>query len=230
MKKTAIVVLIILLATAGSLYYLWRRATLLPEWYTVSGGGSGRTVIAYGKGMEDIRRSLERTVQDQLQKPSTRSRPVVIVLGENDANKLFAAIISDNAGTYPYLNAVKASRTRIRDGSLDFGVVVDASEMVRGAQGQGVEGALPGLLRGRELSLAFTGKYGLKDGRVQLDEEGKVRIGALSFSLKTITNRLGISEDQLKKTLNEIELGKLKIDSIEPIRNTLLLKGSLPPS
>jgi len=234
MKKAAIVLLIIILAIGGSLFYLWRQATRLPEWYAGRDAASDGTVITYGKGMEDIRRSLERTVEDQLQKSSPSSRQVKVVLDADDANKLFAAIISKNTETYQYLNAIKASRTVIKDGSLDFGVVVDASEMFKDALRQDDKGAgaeaipLSGLLKGRELSLGLKGKYGVKDGRLQLDKEGRIRIGALSFSLKKITNRLGISDDQLKKTLKKIELGKFKMDNLEAVQNKLLLKGSYP--
>ena len=234
MKKTAVVLVIILLAIGGSLYYLWRQATLLPEWYkTGKGGASDGSVVWYGEGIEAARAALEREIEGQLQKDPTRSSEVEVVLNENDANKLFAAVISENSARYPYLNAIKASRTRIRDGNLDFGVVVDASEMLKDASGQGAGGDRPeatrlsGFLQGNEVALGFTGKYGLKDGRLQLDEDRKVSIGGLTFSLKTITKRLGISEDKLKTTLKDLEVGKLKIGTIEPIRNTLLLKGSL---
>lgn len=233
MKKTAVVVLfIIILVIIGALYYVWSQVTQLPEWYTGAGRASDGSVITYGKGIGDIRRSLERTVEDQLRKARAPRNGFEILLKENDANKLFAAIISENAGTNRYLNAIKASRTRITDGDLDFGVVVDASQLAGDASGRSGKGTLleavplSGLLKGREISLGFTGKYGLKANRLQLDEDGKIRIGTLTFSLKTIMKRLGIPEYRLKKTLEDLELGKFKIDTIQPIRNTLLLKGS----
>ncbi len=234
MKKTVWVLLIIILVIGGSLYYFWHQATMLPEWYkTEAGGYYDGTVIVYGKGIAAIRKSLERNIEGQIRKTSTPSRQVEVVLNENDANKLFASIISENAATYRYLKAIKASKTRIRDGNLDFGVVVDASEILRDASGDRVEGAGPEVvhlsrfLKGKEISLGFSGKCGLKDGRLKLDEDGKIRVGALIFSLKTISKRLGISEDRLKRTLEDLEFGKLKINNIETLRNTLLLKGSL---
>lgn len=230
MKKTAIVIFIILLAVAGSLYWLWRQATFLPEWYTGEGTASDGTVIIYGKGIEDIRNSLEQTIEDQLQSAPIRNLEVTVTLNEKDANKLFATLISENAEAYPYLQAVKASKTRIRDGSLDFGVVVNASELLKEAPQQGTEvAAASDLLQGKEVSLGFTGKLGMQEGHLQMDDDSTIRIGGLTFSLKTITDRLGISEDQLKKTLKDIELGKLKIDTIRPSRNALLLKGAVAP-
>jgi|GEM_PF-2276726 len=235
MKKAAVVVLIVLLAIGGSLYYLWRQATLLPEWYrTGKGGVSDGSVVWYEKDMEAARAALEREIEDQLRRSSAQAGQVEVVLDENDANKLFAVVISKSSDRYPYLNAVNASRTRIRDGNLDFGVVVDASEILKNAPEQSAEGGrtetarLSGLLQEREVSLGLSGKFGAKDGRLQLDDDGKIRIGGLTFSLKTITKRLGISEDKLKKNLKDFQVGKFKIDTIRPVRNTLLLKGAIP--
>jgi len=234
MKKAAVVLLIVLLAVGGSLYYLWRQATLLPEWYqTGKGGASDGSVVWYEKDMERTRAALEREIEDQLRRSSARAGQVEVVLDENDANKLFAVAISESSDRYPYLNAVKALRTRIRDGNLDFGVVVDASEIFKNAPEQSAEADRPeatrlsGLLQEREVSLGLNGKFGAKDGRLQLDDDGKISIGGLTVSLKTITKRLGISEDKLKKNFKDLELGKFKIDNIEFIRNTLLLRGSL---
>jgi len=235
MKKAAVVVLIVLLAIGGSLYYLWRQATLLPEWYrTGKGGASDGSVVWYEKDMEAARAVLEREIEDQLRRSSAQAGQLEVVLDENDANKLFAVVISESSDRYPYLNAVKASSTRIRDGNLDFGVVVDASEVLKNALEQSAEADRPettrlsGLLQEREVSLGLNGKFGAKDGRLQLDDDGKIRIGGLTFSLKTITKRLGISEDKLKKNLKDFQVGKFKIDTIRPVRNTLLLKGAIP--
>ncbi|MCF8142925.1 MAG: hypothetical protein K9N21_03295 [Deltaproteobacteria bacterium] len=237
MKKAAVVVLIVFIAIGGLLYYLWRQATLLPEWYqTGKEGAPDKSVVWYEKDMEAARAALEREIEDQLRRSATRNGQVEVVLDENDANRLFATLISENSAKYPYLTAVKASKTRIRDGNLDFGVVVDASEILKNVPEQGAEEARPetaplsGLLQEREVSLGFTGKLETKDGHLQPDEEGKIRIGGLTFSLKTIAKRLNISEDKLKGNLKDFQVGKLKIDTIKPGRNTLLLKGALPPS
>ena len=50
------------------------------------------------------------------------------------------------------------------------------------------------------------------------------RIGAFSFSLSNALKRLGVSEDRLRRTIKDLELGKLKINNIETVKNTLLLK------
>jgi len=84
-----------------------------------------------------------------------------------------------------------------------------------------------GFLKGKEIYLGLAGKYGLKNDKLTLDENGKIRIGVLTFSLVTILKRVGISEERIQKTIKELAFGKFKINNIETIKNTLLLKGSL---
>jgi hypothetical protein len=223
MKKIAVVAVIILLVTGGLFYWLWRQVTTLPEWYTA--GGSGGDIIIYGQGIDIIRKSLEHTMADGLQQAASASGEIEVVLDEHDANKLVAVLISEGAGKHPFLRAVKASRTRIRDGRIDVGVVVDASGIVGEASGEAAVG-LSGVLQGREISVGATGGYGLENGNLQLDPEGEVRIGGFTFSQETVSKRLGISENKILKPLGNLEMGRFRIDTIKPGQNTLRLKGT----
>jgi hypothetical protein len=230
MKKSAVVILIVVLAMAGALWWLWHQATRLPEWYTEGGSGGG---ITHGQGIDPIKRSLEQTIEDRLPQDPGAYGEVDVVLDEDDASKLIAVLISETAERHPFLRAVKASRTRIRDGQIHVEIVADLSRIPFDASDQGEEGprvvetGLRGLLKGREVSLGAAGEYGLKDGRPQLDPAGKISIGGLSFSQETVFERLGISKDKLAKGVGNLALGNLKIDSIEPGQNNLQLRGGV---
>ena len=230
MKKSAVVMLIVVLAMAGALWWLWHQATLLPDWYTKGGSGGG---ITHGQGIDPIKRSLEQTIADRLGQGPGAFGEIEVVLDEDDANKLIAVLISENAEKHPFLQAVKASRTRIRDGHIHVEIVADPSRIPFDASGQGEEGprvveaGLRGLLKGREVSLGAAGEYGLKDGKPQLDPAGKISIGGLSFSQKTVAERLGVSEDKISKIIANIQIGQLKIDTIAPGRNNLRLRGAV---
>ena len=156
-----------------------------------------------------------------------------VALDEKEANGLFASLITENAEKYEYLKAIKASKTSIREGNLDFGVVVNTSDIFDDRPDEEAKETaprvinIPGFLKDREIYLGLLGKHGLKNGRLKLDENGKIRIGTLTFSISDALKRLGVSEERLKRTISELELGKLKISDIETARNTLLLKGSV---
>ena len=234
MKKIGFVLLIIVITIGASLYYLWSQATSLPDWYkTGSGGSANGPVVIYGKEMEATRKQLERKIESQVRNTPTGSGHVEIALNESDANGLFASIVAESAEKHEYLKSIKASKISIIDGNFDIGVVVNTADIVRDVSRHGVEATgpnvinLPGFLQGKEIYLGFFGKYGLKNGKLSLDEDGKIRIGALTFSLDTILKRVGVSEERLRKTVKELEFGKLKINTIETVKSTLLLKGSL---
>ena len=234
MKKLGIVLLIIIIAIGGSLYYLWIQATHLPDWYrTGPDGADKRSVIIYGKDMAAIRNDLEQKIGNQAAEAGTGNRQVEIALNERDANKLLASIVSDNAEKHEYLKTIKASKISIKNGKLDLGLVVNASDTWAGIAGHALEADgpdvnhVPGFLEGKQVYLGIAGKYGLKNGQFTWDEDGKIRIGTLTFSLKTILKRLGVSEERLKKTMKEIKFGRFKINNMETIKNTLLLKGSM---
>ncbi len=234
LKKIGFVFLIIILAAGGFLYYLWSQATNLPEWYTTGSVSTEEgSVIIYGEAIEDIKKEVERKIEDAIGKSHARGGHVEVALDEREANGLFASLITESSEKYEYLKAIKASKISIRDGNLDFGVVVNTSDIFMDRPEEEAEDTgprvinIPGFLKDREIYLGLVGKYGLKNGRLKLDENGKIRIGAFSFSLSNALKRLGVSEDRLRRTIKDLELGKLKINNIETVKNTLLLKGSL---
>jgi hypothetical protein len=60
-----------------------------------------------------------------------------------------------------------------------------------------------------------------------LDPNGKIKIGALSFSMGNALKKLGISEDRVRRAIKDLKIGKLKIDDIEAVKNRLRLRGSI---
>jgi hypothetical protein len=234
LKKVLFVFLLIIIAIGALLYYLWSQATSLPEWYkTGSVRAEEGSVIIYGQGLGDIKEQLGRKIEDQIKKTPTGTREVEIRLNEIDANRLIASMITENAEKYKYLKAIKASKTSIRDGNLDFGFVINVSDIVEDKEHKDVKETgprivdIPGFVKGREFYAGLAGKFGFKNGRLILDEDGKIRIGELSFSLSYAMKRLGVSEERLRETIRDLELGKLKINNIQAVKDTLLLKGSL---
>ena len=234
LKKVGFVFLVIILGAGAFLYYLWSQATSLPEWYTTGTASSEEgSVIFYGKGIEGIRGQVERKIKDQIRKTPTGSKKVEIELNESDANGLFASMVTESSKKYEYLKAIKASKASISDGKLDFGVVVNTSDILKEIPEEETEESgprvinVPGFLKDKNIYLGLLGKYGLKNGRLKLDENGKIKIGAFSFSMSSALKRLGISEGRLRRKIKDLELGKLKINDIEAVKNRLLLKGSL---
>jgi len=233
LKKVGFVFLVIILGAVAFLYYLWSQATSLPEWYTTGTAGSEEgSVIFYGEDIENIKKRVKRKIEAQIRKIPAGSKEVEIELNESDVNGLFASMVTESSKKYEYLKAIKASKASIRDGKLDFGVVVNTSDILEEIPEEETEESgprvinVPGFLKNKKIYLGLLGKYGLKNGRLKLDENGKIKIGAFSFSMNSALKRLGVSEEKLRRKIKDLELGKLKINDIGAFKNRLLLKGS----
>lgn len=234
MKKIGIIILIFILVLAGLLVYLWRQTTTLPDWYPkVTARPDDGTVIIYGKGIEEIRRQLQQKIEKGLKEGPDGKRHLEISLSENELNGLFASVITENAKEHEYLKAVKASKTSIKDGNLDIEAVVDISEIPTEDLGPAARGTTEKIidtfstLGGKEICVGISGRHSLKNGILRLDDNGTIRLGAMSFSLAEISRRIGVSEEKLSSTLRELELGKLRITDIVPEKNLAMIKGFL---
>ncbi len=233
LKKIGLVFVVIILGAGIFLYYLWSQAMDLPEWYT-NGSVSAveGSVIFYGENIEKIEKKLRQKIENQIKKTAV-GKKVEIELDENDTNSLIASMIVKIRKNHKYLKAIKASKTSIKEGNLDFGIVVNASDILEDIREEETAQTGPtivnilGFFKDKEVYLGLLGKYGLKNGQLKLDPNGKIRIGAFSFLMDNALKKLGISEDKVRQAIKDLQIGKLKIDDIEVVKNRLRLKGSI---
>jgi hypothetical protein len=232
LKKIGLVFVVILLGAGVFLYYLWSQATNLPEWYTNGSTSAAEgSVIFYGENIETIEKKLRQKIESQIKKTAA-GKKVEIELDENDTNTLIASMVVKSSKNHKSLRAIKASKTSIKEGNLDFGIVVNASDIIEDIREEETVKTgpsiinIPGFFKDKEVYLGLLGKYGLKNGQLKLDPDGKIRIGALSFSMSNALKKLGISEARVRRAIKDLKIGKLKIDDIEVVKNRLQLKGS----
>ena len=232
LKKIGLVFVVIILGAGVFLYYLWSQATSLPEWYT-NGSVSvvEGSVIFYGENIEKIEKKLKQKIENQINKTAA-GKKIEIELDENDTNSLIASMVAKSRKDHKYLKAIKASKTSIKEGNLDFGIVVNTSDIIEDMREEEAAQTgptiidIPGFLKDKEVYLGVLGKYGIENGQLKLDPNGKIRIGAFSFSMGNALKKLGISEDKARRAIKDLKIGKLKIGEIEAVQNRLRLKGS----
>jgi len=232
LKKIGLVFVVIMLAAGVFLYYIWSQATNLPEWYTNGSTSAAEgAVIFYGENIEKIEKILRQKIESQIKKTAA-GKKVEIELDQNDTNTLIASMVLKSSKNHKSLRAIKASKTSIKEGNLDFGIVVNASDIIEDIREEETAQTgpsivnIPGFFEGKEVYLGLVGKYGLKNGQLKSDPNGKIRIGALSFSMSNALKKLGVSEDRVRQAIKDLEIGKLKIDDLEAFKNRLRLRGS----
>lgn len=199
-KKIALALLIVLLLLAGGLGWLWMRLTALPDWYE-----SGEMIAEDGTPRVDpdwVMIPGEPTAPRRYQIRNPHLRP------------------RTEAKPSPVSKAIKGSRAIwADDGSrqeLDAGAVINLSEMDLDELGEADResyrkaiDAFPALT-GRDVYVGIEGEVGKKGDQLTLGPDTQLRIGDTSYSLKTAAKRLGVSEAELRATI-EKELGKLDV-------------------
>jgi hypothetical protein len=200
-KKIALALLIVLVLLGGGLGWLWMRLTALPDWYE-----SGELVAEDG---------TPRVDPDWVAIPSEASEPRRYQIRNPHLRPLKA-----DTKPSPVRKAIKGSRAIWADDGtkqeLDAGAVINLSEMDldelnevdRESYRKAID-AFPALT-GRDVYVGIEGEVGKQGDQLKLGPDTQLRIGDTHYSLKTAAKRLGMTESQLRASI-EKELGKLDV-------------------
>jgi hypothetical protein len=192
-KKIGIAVLVLLVLVGIALGVLWKRLTALPDWY------ESPDMIA-----EDGRPRVDR---DWVQIPSGEPHAGGYVLRNPHLRAESPA---------PLQKAIKQSRATYDDGNLDAGAVLNLSDMdvdslsaEEREQYQKSIDAFPALT-GRDVYVGVEGAVDGGDGKLELGSDTKLKIGDTSYSLASAAKRLGMSEAELRASI-EKELASMNV-------------------
>jgi len=191
-KKIGIAALVLVIIGGVVLGVLWRRLTALPDWYEdpamISEDGSPHIDREWVRIPAGEPRAGEQVLRNPHLRVSKASTPVQ--------------------------KAIKRSRASYNEGQLDAGAVINLSEMDLDslsaqdrAQYQSTIEAFPALT-GRNVYVGVEGGVTRNDGSLALGSNTKLRIGDTRYTLATAAKRLGMSEKQLRASIED-ELGRM---------------------
>lgn len=194
-KKIGFAALVVLILVGLALGVLWRRLTALPDWY------EGPQMIT-----ED---GTPRVDRDWIRIPHGEPRA--------GAFQLRNPHLRAGSQKAPIQKAIKQSRATYDKGELEAGAVVNLSEIdldslspEERARYQETIDAFPALT-GRDVYVGLEGGVDRGDGTLSLGRDTKLRIGDTRYSLATAAKRLGMSESELRKTIEQ-ELARLNVE------------------
>lgn len=221
-KKIAIAAGVLLLICAGSLAYLWRQATALPDWYeeedalAVDDSVDGWVIVPEDgdpfpqEGMAAPR--PESSSSSGTSKKRAKNRP----RSKGERRELRSFHNKTRIKDPNVRAAAKASRAIYEDGHLEAGVVLDMSKIDRGKldeKGQKFYDkalrAFPSL-KHKEVYIAIEDTPGSEDGYLVLSDDAKIRIGNLDYSLEKAAKKVGVSPNKMRRQLNK-EMKRLKM-------------------
>ncbi|MEZ4382140.1 MAG: hypothetical protein R3A79_12390 [Nannocystaceae bacterium] len=193
LRKVLIALVVLALIAGGVVAYLWYQATALPDWYaapTSESAASAPAVVDQGWVAADDGEGQQMRnfhMRTQKIKPALRK-------------------------------AIKGSRATVKDGKVEAGLVAnvgDVPEQELSANDRTflkkATDAFPSL-KERDVYIGVEGDTVIKDGKVQLGDNSKVRIGNLTYSLPDAAARLGMDEAKLRAELNA-ELAKMGVNA-----------------
>jgi hypothetical protein len=200
-KKIGIAALVVVLVIGLALAIVWKRLTALPEW------ANDPDMIA-----ED---GTPQVDPDWVQIPSGDPEAGGYMI-RNPHLRPVAAEETGSAGKRkpPLSKAIKQSRATYQRGEVEAGAIINLSEMNldglspedRASYQQTID-AFPALT-GRDVYVGIEGGIE-KDGKLALGRDTKLRVGDTRYTLATAAKRLGMSEAQLRATIDK-ELSKMK--------------------
>lgn len=253
MKKSKILLLSlagIAVVTASGAYYFWRQFTQLPEWYSQE-QSSPRTfarIQESGAAIEEkIAAQIQanavqaNAVQANSQSASSSitpnlpnsqpSREVQVALNSKELNDLLVTKITEKSGG-KVANSVKGFHTSVKDDQLKTGAVVDIKALQDSGLGSQHQALLTQItekipMNDRKVYIGIEGKPEIQNGKLHFDQNARIQVGNVSFTIAEVADRLGVSPQKVQDQLNlELELRGLTVRNISVQDGNAVLSGA----
>ena len=227
LKKVAIALGVVLLLGIGTMAWLWRQATALPDWYTQEPAAEPELSTAelvdedspappqwiaqdqQGNALDDVE-PIPLVREDRQSAPGAPPKPAKATKKKAKRHVIrgFHRRGGKRKKHSSQPNAVKASRAVYDNGELELGVIVDLSNFPKDKLSERDRrrydraiASFPGLTK-RDVWVGVEDTPITVDGFLQLGPDAQVRIGKLRYSLSGAAKRLGMKPSQLRAELN----------------------------
>lgn len=244
MKKSSVLFLLlstgIVIGTASGVYYFWRQLTQLPEWYSV-GQNNPKTYAQIQKSGAAVEEKIEAQIQASPQaakvnaaanRPSDRaSDKVQVALSSQELNDLLVTKITEKRDGQPLPSSVKGFNAAVKDDKLKTGAVVDIKELQNSGLGKQQQQFLSEItqkipMSDRKIYIGVEGKPQIQNGKLRFDENARIQVGNMSFTIAEVASRLGVSPEKVQDQLNfELRLRGLTVRDIDFKDGNAILKG-----
>lgn len=258
MKKIALMFLFFTLTSIGIVYYYWQQATNLPKWYQSNTPNNQILDLRNPEQISQAKNRIDKKIEDTLisQENLNNSQPkqptdttnnqpninpenptpqnIEIKLNSQEFNDLVVAEIAQKNLNPLIIQTTKGVKTSIKNGTLEAGTVINLASIKpeqlpteQKAQLDQIIQTFPFLTQ-REIYIALEGKPTLENGKLNFDDNTRIKIGNLSLTLAEISQKIGISKQELQTGINlDLQLGNYQINDIKIKDDKAILQGSV---
>jgi hypothetical protein len=192
-KKIGIAVLVLVVLTVGVLGWMWYRITALPDWYE-----SGDMI---GEGGQ-LRIDPAWVAIPDVEPPAGAPDGAKVYVLRNPHARM-------ELDDTPIEKAIKQSRAVYAGGQLEAGAVVNLAEAdvdslsaEERQKYQETVDAFPALTE-RDVYVGVEGEVIERDGKMVLGQDAELRVGDSRYSISSAAKRLGMSEADLRKAIED---------------------------
>lgn len=219
LKKLLLVVVLLAVVAAAGAFYLWNRATDLPDWYDPATG----TATLDDAEVDEILESIETPPPSP---PGASARPEVR-LDDRQLSALVTRALDRRADGRRVRRATKAIHAGVEGERLTIGAVTDLERLRAAAEDDAQRAAVARLedllpwIGGRDFHVGVSGLPRARDGRVVL-EDLTVDVGGVSVDAATLAGRFGVSPGELARAV-ELPLAELGLADVRVEGGRLVL-------
>ncbi len=245
LKKLFLAVLILLAVAAGVLFFLWRQAAQLPDWYkpdaaspgpveerqvepaerTGSRAPTAESTPAAVAGSQETPTAVARALRRQLKQEAARNG--TLRLDQQELNALLKRALASDPDGRRIRDATRAVRATIDGDRLSVGAVTDLDLLAAAASDARERDAIRKLRRlvpwilGQDFYLGVEGRPQARGGKLAFDGVA-VKVGQLSFDPAQLLALLGLPADRLDREL-AVRLPDAKLEDVRIEDGSLLL-------
>ncbi|HTL87854.1 MAG TPA: hypothetical protein VL134_00535 [Leptolyngbya sp.] len=232
-------------------YYFWHQLTQLPEWYKQEQSNSSTDAQMQKSGI-----AVENKITAKIQATPNLSAPlsestsrniapnshpsqasndrksVQVALNSQELNDLLVTKIAEKRGGQPLPSSVKGFHTSVKNDTLKTGAVVDVKALKESGLGSQQQALLTEItqkipMSDRKVYIGVEGKPEIQNGKLRFDQNAKIQVGNLSFTIAEVADRLGTSPEKVQDQLNvELQLRGLTVKDIDFKDGNAVLSGS----
>jgi hypothetical protein len=224
----------IVLAVGGMSYYFWNQVTQLPSEYTEDPNPQVERDLSSSTATTEIKAQAaasKQRIASQIQKSAIGNK-VELTVSDRDLNNLVSAQLATRNPQQTIPVGIKAIDTKIVDGKLQAGAIVNLGELLQGKESSENVDALTKLadklpfLKDRDIYVGIEGKPEAKDGKIKFDRDTQIKVGKMSLTIAQLAANLGVSEAKIEQLINlKLEQQNLQIERINLDGDRLKIEG-----
>jgi hypothetical protein len=228
-------ILLALIGGGGIFYYIWQQATKLPDEYVEAVEANKQDVEQPPLQASQIASQANES-RNKLTKPLLKAKvgqKVVIKLTDRDLNNLAIDKLASFQSDKRLPSGVSGMNTKIKDGKIYAGALVDLDRLARdGKPGTKVGGLtkitdkLP-FLKNRSIYVGIVGQPMFDGSHIEFDESTQIKVGNMNFTITQLAENLGVAPEKIQQAIDlKIKQKNLKIDRINLENDGLKIEGA----